>query len=135
MVAPDVSLEVFIDSKWFKAIARGSMIVCCGLMGWVTAQLNGIDGRTDGLEAGVGDLRSTLAARVTDNEEFQRDVSTDLTAIRGAQLVFQGDMVTLKTDIATMRGMLQSIARPTLTVPYVEDWPEVGTQANATEVP
>lgn len=53
----EVSLKAFIDSTWFKGLARGAMILGAVATGYAGAALTGVQSRTVLLEERVVEIR------------------------------------------------------------------------------
>lgn len=104
-------LKAVIEHPIFKLIARGAMVACLAISGWIASNIYGVNARMDITEDALAVANATLANRSADNERFQREVDRDLAAIRGAVTAVQSDAVVIKTDLATVKGILQGIAR------------------------
>lgn len=85
----EVSLKAFIDSTWFKGLARGAMILGAVATGYAGAALTGVQSRTVLLEERVVEIREAQAVRAKDNENFQAatvhsfsDLDTEVAGVR-----------------------------------------------------
>ena len=85
----EVSLKAFIDSTWFKGLARGAMILGAVATGYAGAALTGVQSRTQIVEQSVVEIREAQAVRAKDNENFQAatvqsfsDLDTEVAGVR-----------------------------------------------------
>lgn len=85
----EVSLRSFIESTWFKGLARSSMFVGAIGIGYVSALLTGVQSRTQIVEQSVIEIKEQQAVRARDNENFQSatvrsfsDLDTEVAGIR-----------------------------------------------------
>lgn len=85
----EVSLKAFIDSTWFKGLARGAMILGAVATGYAGAALTGVQSRTQIVEHSVVEIKEAQAVRAKDNEIFQAatvrsfsDLDTEVAGIR-----------------------------------------------------
>ena len=85
----EVSLKAFIDSTWFKGLARGAMILGAVATGYAGAALTGVQSRTQIVEQSVIEIKEAQAVRAKDNENFQAatvrsfsDLDTEVAGVR-----------------------------------------------------
>jgi|JI9StandDraft_1071089.scaffolds.fasta_scaffold283142_2 hypothetical protein len=85
----EVSLKAFIDSTWFKGLARGAMILGAVATGYAGAALTGVQSRTQIVEQSVVEIKEAQAVRAKDNEIFQAatvrsfsDLDTEVAGVR-----------------------------------------------------
>ena len=85
----EVSLKAFIDSTWFKGLARGAMILGAVATGYAGAALTGVQSRTQIVEQSVVEIKEAQAVRAKDNENFQAatvrsfsDLDTEVAGVR-----------------------------------------------------
>lgn len=85
----EVSLKAFIDSTWFKGLARGVMILGAVATGYAGAALTGVQSRTQIVEQSVVEIKEAQAVRAKDNENFQAatvrsfsDLDTEVAGVR-----------------------------------------------------
>lgn len=85
----EVSLKAFIDSTWFKGLARGAMILGAVATGYAGAALTGVQSRTQIVEQSVVEIKEAQAVRAKDNENFQAatvrsfsDLDTEVVGVR-----------------------------------------------------
>ena len=84
-----MSLKAFIDSTWFKGLARGAMILGAVATGYAGAALTGVQSRTQIVEQSVVEIKEAQAVRAKDNEIFQAatvrsfsDLDTEVAGVR-----------------------------------------------------
>ena len=85
----EVSLKAFIDSTWFKGLARGAMILGAVATGYAGAALTGVQSRTQIVEQSVVEIKEAQAVRAKDTENFQAatvrsfsDLDTEVAGVR-----------------------------------------------------
>ena len=85
----EVSLKAFIESVFFKGLARGAMILGAVATGYAGAALTGVQSRTQIVEQSVVEIREAQAVRAKDNENFQAatvqsfsDLDTEVAGVR-----------------------------------------------------
>ena len=85
----EVSLKAFIDSTWFKGLARGAMILGAVATGYAGAALTGVQSRTQIVEQSVVEIKVAKAVRAKDTENFQAatvrsfsDLDTEVVGVR-----------------------------------------------------
>lgn len=118
-MAPEVSevtLKQFVESTWFKGLARGAMIAGTIVGGYVGYVLTSVKTDVAQLQTNVSTVKSALDIRVRDQDGFQSNVDRDLTSLKGNMLVVQ-------TDVATMKGILQQMQRTDLASRLARDIP------------
>lgn len=109
----EVTLKAFVESTWFKGLARVAMIVGTVIGGFVGASFGNLQSRVSGLEDAQIAMSATQQERVKDNEEFQSSVRNQFTNLRAALNVLQSD-----TD--EMKGILTEMQRQDVaTIPSV----------------
>lgn len=121
-VGHDMSLRDFVDSVWFKGLARGAMVMApliVGYAGWTLTDINAkldtrtiaLDNRLDTTETALSTVNGTLALRANDNETFQRDVARQF-AEQGRSLdALKAQGEETKTTLATVQGILEEMRR------------------------
>lgn len=77
----EVSLKAFVESTWFKGLARAAMFVGAIGIGYIAGQLSNIDYRTDKMETAVQEIKETQGLRAKDNENFQTFVATSFSSV------------------------------------------------------
>ncbi len=85
----EVSLKGFIESTWFKGLARGAMILGAVATGYAGAALTGVQSRTQIVEQSVVEIKEAQAVRAKDTENFQAatvhsfsDLDTEVAGVR-----------------------------------------------------
>lgn len=85
----EVSLKGFIESTWFKGLARGAMILGAVATSYAGAALTGVQSRTQIVEQSVVEIKEAQAVRAKDNENFQAatvrsfsDLDTEVAGVR-----------------------------------------------------
>ena len=99
----EVSLKAFVESTWFKGLARAAMIVVAAGAGYVGALLTNINARTQALESSVVDVREAQAVRAQDNENFQAYTVKSFTDL-------DVDMAGVRTSLSGMNAKLGEIS-------------------------
>lgn len=106
-----VTLEQFIENKWFKLLTRGAMIIVAGASSYIGIRLALYDARIAAVEMTVTDVsetqidRAALAdQREVADEKFEADILGDVNTVRSSLFIVQ-------TDVATIKGILQGIER------------------------
>lgn len=118
----DMSLRDFVESVWFKGLARGAMVLApliVGYAGWTLNDINdkldtrtiALDKRLDATELALDDANDTLAVRASDNETFQRDVARQFSE-QGKDLdVLKAQGAATQNALATVQGILEEMRR------------------------
>ncbi len=106
MTSAEITLRAWVDSLWFRTVARGCMILATALGGYAGFVLSTVNAKVDAQAKDTIEVQAILAVRTRDNEEFQADVNKDLDTLRAGQVAVQRDVSQVKLDIATMKGIL-----------------------------
>lgn len=94
----ELTLKQFVESTWFKLLARGAAVVGTLLAGGAGAYFLSIDVRVKAIE----DER--LGAKIEQLSEDVGAVKTDVAAVKV-------DVGAVKTDTSVMKGILQEMQR------------------------
>lgn len=118
----DMSLRDFVESVWFKGLARGAMVlipIAMGYAGWTLNDINSklddrtvaLDHRLDATELALADANDILKLRAQDNESFQRSVARQFTE-QGKDLdVLKAQGAATQNALATVQGILEEMRR------------------------
>jgi CO dehydrogenase/acetyl-CoA synthase alpha subunit len=101
----EVSLREFIESSWFKLLARGLMILGTAGIGYVIGQQTEINKRLDAIEQVAGPLPKAVG-----------DVQTDINTMKS-------DITQTKVAVGRIEGMLKLDREATVVAPYALDPP------------
>ena len=100
----EMTLNQFVESKWFKLLSRGCMVLLLPAVISLSTFIIGLIGD-------VGMVKEVQAQRAADNDRFQATIIGDVTEVKDAVTVVRDDLGTAKLDIALIRGMLQEMQR------------------------
>jgi hypothetical protein len=107
----EVSLKAFIDSTWFKGLARGAMILGAVATGYAGAVLTGVQSRTQIVEQSVVEIKEAQAVRAKDNENFQaatvRSFSDLHTEVAGVRV----ELSKVTSELGKITGILTEMQR------------------------
>lgn len=106
-----MTLRGFIESTWFKGLARGSMIIVAILLGYASAVLNGVQERTKSVEIAVAEIKESQAVRSRDNENFQ---AATLKSFSGLETDIAGlriDVARSNSELGKITGILTEMQR------------------------
>lgn len=105
----EVTLRAFIESVWFRGLARGAAILgsllitgFIGTWAWMTWGVIGPDLTL--AKANIASVATVLESRTADSEAFQSEV-------RGAVKVITEDVAALSTDVFSVRVDIGVIKR------------------------
>lgn len=111
----EMTLNQFVESKWFKLLARGCMVLLLpaviSLGSYILVLVND-----------VSNVQETQAARAVDNDRFQAAIIGDVTEVKEGVALVQSDVSSVKLDIALMRGVLQEMQRRDLAQANARPW-------------
>lgn len=101
----ELTLKQWIESVWFKGLARLSMIVTgvlfTGFLGAWAVVAGNTDHKVTKLEATIADVAGVQISRATDAESFQ-------TEVRAAVAGVKADIYAVKVDIGVIKRLLQA---------------------------
>jgi hypothetical protein len=126
----EVTLKQFVESTWFKGIARGAMIVGAfigGYIGWLQTTMRA---EVTTLQASVSTVRASLADKVNDQARFQLSVDKDLDELDESVAKVDEIVDRVQSDVATMKGIMQEMQRRDL----ANRGPAVGQMRNFRDV-
>lgn len=105
----EVTLRAFIESVWFRGLARGAAILgsllitgFIGTWAWMTWGVIGPDLTL--AKANIASVATVLESRTADSEAFQSE-------LRGAVKVITEDVAALSTDVFSVRVDIGVIKR------------------------
>lgn len=116
----EMTLNQFVESKWFKLLARGSMVLLLPAAVSLATFIVGLMGD-------VSAVRSSQVARAADNDRFQASIIEDVTEVKGGVALLQTDLSSAKLDIAMIRGMLQEMQRRDMAQADAGRWSPLGS--------
>lgn len=99
-----MTLKQFVESTWFKGLARLCMVVA------VPALLS-VGGLILGLMGDVGGVKAFSAARAADQEKFQASIAGDVSGVKDDIAAVKANLGMVQIDVATIKGILQEIQR------------------------
>lgn len=107
----EVTLRQFIDSVWFKGLARSAMILSTlVLAGFATAWAivtHGVASDLATAQANIVSVAKVQDTRATDAEAFQTEVRGAITGINGRLENVDNKMFLMKVDIGVIKNLLQ----------------------------
>jgi hypothetical protein len=109
----EVTLKAFVESVWFKGLARGAMIGGAVIGGYVGYILTSVKTDVAQLQTNVDTVKDALDIRVRDQESFQSEVDRDLGTINKKVDTLDLNVDTMQTDVATVKGILIQMQRET----------------------
>ena len=115
----EMTLNQFVESKWFKLLARGCMVLLLPAVISLGSYILVLVGD-------VADVQETQAARAVDNDRFQAAIIGDVTEVKEGVALVQTDVSSVKLDIALMRGVLQEMQRQSLAQANARPWAGMG---------
>ncbi len=125
----EVTLKQFVESTWFKGIARGAMILGAfigGYIGWIQTTMRS---EVTALQKSVATITISLDDKIKDQDRFQVSVDRDLDELSGSVAHVDEAVDQLSADVATMKGIMQEMQRRDLAIrppsPVVGDFKSV----------
>ena len=100
----EMTLNQFVESKWFKLLARGCMVL-------LLPAVISLGSYIFVLVGDVANVQAVQASRAVDNDRFQAAITDDVTEVKEGVALVQSDLSSAKLDIAMIRGMLQEMQR------------------------
>ncbi len=107
----DVSLKAFIDSTWFKGLARGAMILGAVATGYAGAALTGVQSRTQIVEQSVVEIREAQAVRAKDNENFQAATVQSFSDLHTEVAGVRVELSKVTSELGKITGILTEMQR------------------------
>lgn len=107
----EVTLKQFVESTWFKGVARGAMIIGAfigGYIGWLQTTMRN---EVTTLQQAVYVISSSLNKKTEDQDRFQLSVDRDLDELRGSVAKVDDNVDLVQSDVATMKGIMQEMQR------------------------
>lgn len=111
----EMTLNQFVESKWFKLLARGCMVLLLPAVISLGSYILVLVGD-------VSKVQETQAARAVDNDRFQAAIIGDVTEVKEGVALVQSDVSSVKLDIALMRGVLQEMQRQAVAQANARPW-------------
>lgn len=100
----DMTLREFVDSVWFRGLARGAMLI-------VVPALVAVGGMLIAVLNDQYNVRTTLAVRAADSERFQAFVTTTVSDLEAGLDAVKLDTGAMKLDLAMVKGILMELQR------------------------
>lgn len=107
----EVSLKAFIDSTWFKGLARGAMILGAVATGYAGAALTGVQSRTQIVEQSVVEIREAQAVRAKDNENFQAATVQSFSDLHTEVAGVRVELSKVTSELGKITGILTEMQR------------------------
>lgn len=107
----DMTLKQFVESTWFKGLARGAMIAFPLAAGYVGMTLANVQGRVGAVETSIATIGTNQVTRATDNERFQTLITSEVRAVDANVDTLGDKFETLQIDVATIKGILTELQR------------------------
>jgi hypothetical protein len=108
--AQEVTLRQFIDSVWFRGMARGMMIVTPVLVGgfWIVwgIVVGAQQVQIDDVRTTVASVSITQNARASDAEAFQREVRAAISGITSGLQDVNEELDGVKVDVGVIRRLM-----------------------------
>src|SRR5689334_14057479 len=110
-----MTLKQFVESVWFKGLARGAMVLTPLLIGgfagaWALVT-NGVSTDLVAAQKKIAGVAELQESRATDSEAFQTEVRGAIKGINGRLDAVDDKMFTVKVDIGVIKRLLQE-SRP-----------------------
>lgn len=113
--ANEVTLRQFVESVWFKGLARGLMILTpfliAGFAAAWAAVTHGVASDLDVAQAKIAAVATAQSSRAADSESFQTEVRNSIKGITGRLDAVDDKMFAVKVDIGVIKRLLQE-SRP-----------------------
>jgi len=107
----EVSLKAFIDSTWFKGLARGAMILGAVATGYAGAALTGVQSRTQIVEQSVVEIKEAQAVRAKDNENFQAATVLSFSDLHTEVAGVRVELSKVTSELGKITGILTEMQR------------------------
>jgi hypothetical protein len=107
----EVSLKAFIDSTWFKGLARGAMILGAVATGYAGAALTGVQSRTQIVEQSVVEIKEAQAVRAKDNENFQAATARSFSDLDTEVAGVRVELSKVTSELGKITGILTEMQR------------------------
>ncbi len=107
----EVSLKAFIDSTWFKELARGAMILGAVATGYAGAALTGVQSRTQIVEQSVVEIKEAQAVRAKDNENFQAATVQSFSDLHTEVAGVRVELSKVTSELGKITGILTEMQR------------------------
>ena len=107
----EVSLKAFIDSTWFKGLARGVMILGAVATGYAGAALTGVQSRTQIVEQSVVEIKEAQAVRAKDNENFQAATVQSFSDLHTEVAGVRVELSKVTSELGKITGILTEMQR------------------------
>jgi hypothetical protein len=106
-----MTLKQFVESVWFKALARGLMILTpflvAGFAGAWAFVTHGVSADLEVAQRKIADVAVTQTARASDSEAFQTEVRGAIKGLNSRLDNVDDKMFAVKVDIGVIKRLLQ----------------------------
>lgn len=110
-MADEMTLKQFVESTWFKGLARGAMIALPLAGSYVGFTLANVQSRVGAVEMTVSSISSTQVNRAADGERFQALITSEVRSV-DANVDSLGDkLAEVQLSMARMAGVLEEMQR------------------------
>lgn len=100
----ELTLKQFVESTYFKGLARLCMVVA-------VPALISVGGLLLSLMGDVAGVKTTQSARAADNDRFQLSIATDVAEVKQGQTVIATDVNAIRLQVSNMAGILEEMRR------------------------
>lgn len=107
----EVSLKAFIESVFFKGLARGAMIFVAAAAGYIGAVLTAVNTRTGALETTVTRIQEVQAVQAQDSRSFQAFTVRSFSDLDGELAAARSDISAVNAKLGEISGTLQEMQR------------------------
>lgn len=115
-----MTLNQFVESKWFKLLARGCMVLLLPAIISLGTYILALVGD-------VAHVQKVQAERATANDQFQASITGDVMEVKEGVALVQSDVSSVKLDIALMRGWIEEMRRRDIAVANARSWAPIGS--------
>lgn len=115
----EMTLRQFIESTWFKGMARGAMVAFPLAAGYVGMTLANVQSRVGDVEASMIVVSQNQVSRASDNERFQALITSEVRAVDANVDSLATKFQAVQLDVATIRGILQEMQRRDVAARFV----------------
>lgn len=110
-MADEMTLKQFVESTWFKGLARGAMVALPLAGSYVGFTLANVQSRVGAVEMTVAAISTTQTSRAVDSERFQALITSEVRSV-DANVDGLGDkLAEVQLTMARMAGVLEEMQR------------------------
>jgi hypothetical protein len=118
----DVTLKQFVESTWFKGLARGAMILVAMASTYIGATLFQVQSAQSKVASDLIVVTQTQTSRARDGELFQSAITADVTEVKESVDAVRDELGDVKLGVATMTGILREMQRRDLAQNMSPSW-------------